>query len=339
MRNAILVDRPAVIRFTGLVCLLPLLAACGSPQPPPSGIGSPVEASPLPALTERPVETSTHPVASPTTPALTPTPSVSAAKDIVYATSLREDASAESDWKLDVYTPLDADGWPVVVLLHGLNGAKEGYARWSESIAENGATVYTANWPDMVVDLAAQDNGRGYREISEALHCAIHFARATAQDYGGDSGHVTLVAHSYGTLYGAWIALASDQLETKWEQHEADRNGPPAQVECARTLESARVDTFIGIGGGRYTDSEVLHNRDPQLWEIVSPIAYLGQYQELPVTLLYGNRDRNSVAESPEMFNDLLLQAGYDSQVISFDGGHIVPVEETFEAVTQLTGK
>jgi acetyl esterase/lipase len=150
----------------------------------------------------------------PTTPITTPTSSVTVTKDVIYATSIQEDGKT---WTLDVYTPVEAGERPIVVLLHGLGGNKEGYTRVSEIIAESGVTVFTVTWPVSAVDIAAKDNGRGYREISESGACAIRFARATATEFGGDSHYVTLIAQSYGALYGAWIALASNDLDAQWD--------------------------------------------------------------------------------------------------------------------------
>lgn len=275
-------------------------------------------------------------VIPPTTPPTVPTPAVSVSKDVIYATSLEEGGS---DWTLDVYSPNETGDWPIVVLLHGLGANKEGYIRVSEILAENGAAVYTANWPDMNVDIATLANGRGFREISETLTCVIYFARATATEFGGDSTHLILVAHSYGALYGAWIALASDYLDAQWEEFHADRDGPPAQVECARSSDSASVNAFIGVGGGRYSAAEVLEERDAELWEIVSPYAHLGRNSGVSIRLLHGEQDTIAKPESSRMFNDVLLEAGYDSRVILFDGGHIVPPQLTFETIIELANE
>lgn len=272
----------------------------------------------------------------PTAPITTPTSSVSVTKDVIYATSLQEDGKT---WTLDIYKPVEAEGSPIVVLLHGLGATKEGYTRESEIIAESGVTVFAITWPVSVPDIAAIDNGRGYHEISETVACAIRFARATATDFGGDAHHLTMIAHSYGALYGAWITLASDDLYAQWDEFLVDRNGPLAQVDCERSSNSTRVDAFIGIGGGRYTAAEVLQERDSELWEIVSPFSHIGRNLVVPIRLLHGERDTIANPESSQMFNDVLLEAGYDSRVILFNGGHIVPSKLTAETVIELASK
>lgn len=263
-------------------------------------------------------------------------PAISVTKDVIYATSLEEGGS---DWTLDVYMPIEPGDGPIVVFLHGLGGNKEGFIRESEIIAEKGATVYTANWPVVSVDVAALDNGRGFREISDTLNCAIFFARENTRDSGRDSENVILVAHSYGALYGAWIALASDQIDAQWEEFHADRNGPLAQVECIRRSVSAHLIGFIGIGGGRYSAAEVLWERDAELWEIVSPYAYFGQNSAITIRLLHGKQDTLAKPESSQTFNDLLLEAGHDSSVILFDGRHVVPPQLTSETVIELANE
>lgn len=273
---------------------------------------------------------------APTIPPPTPTLEITVTKDVVYATPLVE---GDPDWTLDVYAPAENGDWPTVILLHGLGANKEGYVRESEIISDNGAVVYTISWPIKTGDAAALENGRGYRALWETGTCAIRYARATSTDYGGDPGRLILVAHSWGALYGAWIALASDDLDTQWEEFRTDSDGPPAQVECVRDSGSAHVDAFIGVGGGRYTTIENLKDRNPELWEIVSPFSYLGQNTELSIILLHGTQDPIANPESSQMFNDVLVEAGYDSRVELFDGRHIVPSQLTFDAVMELASK
>jgi pimeloyl-ACP methyl ester carboxylesterase len=320
MNKAKLTESRVVFAVIGLVLTLTLSTAC-TQAPFKTAITTPQE---IPSSSPPPLPTTTV---------------VSITKDIVYATSLGEDGATRAKWELDVYSSQEAGEWPTAVLIHGYGPNKEGYIRASETMAASGAIVYTVNWPAMVVDMAARDNGRGYREISETLNCAIHFARATAAEYGGNPGRVTLIAHSWGTLYGAWFALASESLDAKWEEYAANGDGPPTQVECEMVSDSARVDAFIGIGGGRYQSAEKLQDRNPELWEIVSPFSHLGENLDLAIALLHGNRDNLASSESSQEFNRVLLQAGYDSRVILFDGGHVVPAEITSEALMELASK
>ena len=169
----------------------------------------------------------------------------------------------------------------------------------------------------------------------EVVACGIRFARATAADYSGDPSHVTLIGFSYGGYLGVWTALASDSLDSMWEEFSANNDGPSAQVDCERNQTSVLVDAFIGVGGA-YFLAEKYEERNQELWEIVSPMAHLGRGPDIPIRLLHGERDTTVQLESSEMFNELLLEAGYDTQLIMYDGIHRVPPELTAEIMQEL---
>ena len=69
----------------------------------------------------------------------------------------------------------------------------------------------------------------------------------------------------------------------------------------------------------------------------MSPFSYLDLNPSLPIRLLLGNDDQVADPESSPAFNEALLEAGYDSELITFDGAHIVPPDLTYETVTELT--
>jgi acetyl esterase/lipase len=238
--------------------------------------------------------------------------------------------------RLDVYTPEAAAG-PVVVILHGLDNNKEYYAPLSQAIAEQGAVVFAVDWPTWMADLAARENGKGFREMSEALSCAIRFARATASDYGGDPSQVTLVGHSYGAAAGAWVALAGDNLDHSWEGFASIRGGPPPQCECVVSRVSANVDAFVGIAG-RYDFAGPLQGRDPELWQIAGASAHLGQDLGLRVRLIHEERDDLVRPEHAVQFNDALAEAGYDTSLTLWDGKHRVPIELAVAEVIEVAG-
>jgi acetyl esterase/lipase len=291
-----------------IICLalvMLLLGACGAPQPTPT-------------------------VAAPTI-----TPPVEVTSDVVYATLLQPDVT---ELRLDVYAPEEAGTWPVIVFLHGFEGNKEYFAPLSQAMVEQGAVVFTVNWPTWIADLAARENGKGFRETSEVLSCAIRFARATASDYGGDPSQVTLVGFSCGAAYGAWVALAGDDLDRLWEEFASIREGPPPQVECVVSGVPADVDAFVGIAG-RYGFAEPLQERDPELWQIASPYARLGQDLDLQVRLIHGERDSAVRSEHSVQFNDVLAEAGYDTSLTLFDGLHRVPIELTAAKVMEVAGE
>jgi pimeloyl-ACP methyl ester carboxylesterase len=252
--------------------------------------------------------------------------------DLIFATIHQPE---EKDQRLDIYTPEGDGNLSVVVFLHGFQGTKEGYIEKSQAIADQGAIVFTINWPTWVIDLAAKENGTGFREIYDVISCAIRFARAKAPDYKGDPSKVILVGHSYGAANGSWIALGSDSLEGMWEEYAANYGGPPSHVECVENGHSSHVDAFVGIAGP-YHRINVLREEEPELWKIVSPYALIGQSLDVPIRLIHGEQDGDVNPEVSVQFNDALLAAGYDSKLVLHDGGHRVPIELTIEEVQKL---
>lgn len=285
-----------------LALLTFILAACGAPQP------------------------------TNTVPRPTETPPAPVENDVGYAQPLHPDLSAYS---LDIYTPGEPANWPVVVFLHGYDGSKEDFAATSQAIADQGAVVYTVDWPTPRPVITTQENRPGFRQASEVLSCAIRYARATAPGHGGNPENVILVGFSLGAAFGAGAALAGDNLDQAWEEFSSARGGPPPQVECAAGEGSARVDAFVGISG--YYSFALLRIRDPGLWEIVSPDAHVGQELDLRIRLLHGERDSIVNPEQSVNFNDLLVAGGYDSRLILFDGSHRVPAELTAAEVLAVS--
>ena len=75
------------------------------------------------------------------------------------------------------------------------------------------------------------------------------------------------------------------------------------------------------------------------MWKIASPLAYLGQNPNLVIRLLHGERDDGVNPESSIKFNEALTKAGYDSELILYDGIHLVPAELTAKVVMELAGE
>jgi predicted esterase len=277
--------------------------------------------------------------ASPPTPIITapidPTSTTSpwqVTSDVIFASSVHEGGES---WTLDIYGPDETGNLPVVVFLHGFGARKEGYIKESQAIAESGALVYTLNWPTLLKDLAEREGGKGFREMFEVAACGISFAKATASDYGGDPSHVTLIGFAYGGYLGIWVTLGADGIHAAWEDYAVMHEGPPPQVVCERDQDSIEVDVFIGVAGA-YAIVENYEEKDNVLWEIISPFAYFGDELEVPIRLLHGERDTTQQPRHSEEFRDIILDAGYDTELVMFDGIHQVPPELTAELVQEL---
>jgi predicted esterase len=286
-----------------MALLLSLLAACGPLEPAPA------------------------PTATP------PAAEVEVFVDVPYAVPLR--AGVEEQW-LDIYAPVAPGDWPLVVFAHGYDDDKRNYARLCRALAGEGALVFAVNWPVWIPELAAEEDGRGFREMAEALACAVRFARAAAPDYGGDPARVVLVGFSNGGGAAAFNALVGDGVERLWEDFAAVRGGPPPQVTCVADGVSARVDGLVGVSGAYDAPTGTLQVEDPALWAFNSTYAHLGENPELRVRLLHSEGDEVVPFELALQFEAALIGAGYDAALTSFDGVHEVPVQLTIETVMEL---
>jgi acetyl esterase/lipase len=264
----------------GLLVASLLLAACSSPSSP-----TPTAA---PAATP-----------SPTAEAATLTTEIT--KNIHYA-----DVD-ERGTNLDVYAPSDPGTWPVVIVVHGGGQVRSSFAPLAEAIASQGAVVYNI---DTMFTFP-------WSSIIERIACAVRFARATAADYGGDPGRITLVGSSAGAATGAVVALAGDDFEG----------------DCVVTDASALPDALVAFEGPydyattayHYShDHTILKDQDPELWEAINPYSHIGRNPDLQVRLVHGDDIDLTVYDTlPQVsieFRQALADAGYDVELIVVEG-------------------
>jgi acetyl esterase/lipase len=173
----------------------------------------------------------------------------------------------------------------------------------TEAIASQGAVVYNIDVEFTVPQLPA----------IKRIACAVRFARATAVDYGGDPGRITLVGSSAGADAGAVAAMAGDDFDG----------------DCVVTDTSALPDALIGFEGGYHRattvinsaiDHTYLKDEDPELWEAINPYTHIGGNPDLQVRLVHGeDDDTNWYDIPPEVsidFHQALVDAGYDAELI-----------------------
>ena len=309
-----------------LLALSLLLGAC-APVATPIPTAAPT-ATPTTAPTAIPIATNTptpEPTPTPTVPPETPTPtpfSLMTTTNITYTAPLQPGLSAQA---LDVYAPAEPGPWPVVVVVHGYLVRKEDYRLVSKAIAEQGAVVFTIDWPAWTSpSVAVQGDGVRLREWTETVACAVRFAQTTAPDHGGDPERVTLVGHSLGGGIGSVVALAGDHMDPAWEEFASTRGGPPSQVDCLASDGSTYPDAFVGYGGA-YMVFEPLQEDDPELWKIVSPYALVGSNPSLRARFIHGKWDSVLPDEAVELSVQLveaLQGAGYDATWTVVDAAH-----------------
>jgi predicted esterase len=62
----------------------------------------------------------------------------------------------------------------------------------------------------------------------------------------------------------------------------------------------------------------------------------VGLHPELRVRLLHGDADGTIPLESSAVFEAVLAEAGYDVELVEFEGGHTVPPDLVIETVMEL---
>lgn len=246
------------------------------------------------------------------------------------------------DRKLDLYTPADSGDWSILLFLPGSGQPTGTHSRLAQTVAERGAIVLVVGYPAVDPEFAILQRGKGYREIAETVACALHFARATALESGNETPFVAISGFSYGGGAGTHNALAGENVAQIWEAIAAPSGEPPSQVECTVSEGSTHVDALIGIAGaydafvgydGRY-GRDFMQGHDPALWELF--IGTLGENADLKIRRLHSETDGIIPYENSVYFSSLLMEEGYDVQLIPFDGGHSVPIDLTVETVLNV---
>ncbi len=272
----------------------------------------------------------------------TPT-AVTVNKDLVYATGLRRGEPV--DWMLDLYAPLEAGDWPLVLYLHDFGETKEGATLLPQAIAEQGAIVLNIEYPHLDPSVAIVNHGRGHRILDEIVACAVRFGRSEAAELGSDKAPVALAGFAYGGGVASHVALMGDNIDELWQEFEDSHDGPPCECECKVSEGSTKVDALVGIAGnyeafigyeGEY-GQDFIQEKDPALWELLH--SAIGENRGLKVRLLHSEADDVVPFANSAAFEKELSAAGYDVDLIRFDGGHVVPVETAVEAVMGVLGK
>lgn len=70
------------------------------------------------------------------------------------------------------------------------------------------------------------------------------------------------------------------------------------------------------------------------MWEMF--YSSLGKNLDLKVRLLHGEHDTVIPFENSSEFEAVLADAGYDTELIQFDGGHDLPFELTVKTVMEV---
>ena len=265
-------------------------------------------------------------------------------KDIVYAIRQAQPGLPEEQFTLDLYTPSEPANRPVVVYLGGGRGeVKELGLPLVQALAKQGVLAISINYHTMGAKDALLHHGRGFREMAETAACAIRFARKSALDRSrGEAAKLCLVGFSLSGGLAAQIALGGDKIEQQWEEFSVGGGGPPRQVNCEMKEGSLHVDALVGIAGaydafigydGKW-GRDWLQENDPELWEMF--YSMIGKNPDLQIRLIHGEHDRTIPLENSSAFEAALSDAGYDVELIPFDGSHLVRTDLTVKTIMDV---
>ena len=219
---------------------------------------------------------------------------------------------------LDVFSPVSAGSWPVVIVLHGGGVTKASVSDLAMSIAGLGAVVFAPSY----------DTSTGPEKYAEDVACAVRFGRAHASQYGGKDDRVIVVGSSLGGMAGALMMFAGDEFKGN----------------CLTRQGSALPDAEISLDGGfdpiPYAPKETCQS-EPSVCLKIAPFTYINQKpirKGVSFVLLVG--EFSDAQKESQAFRDALQEAGYEVSLAQIPGlDHMdmaMPGPETLSAIMSV---
>ena len=263
---------------------------------------------------------------------------VTLVEGLVYATGSAPDEATER--KLDLYLAAEGGDAPMVVHVGGRGQTRGEATPLARALTEHGVSVFVASHPDLWPDVQLYADPTALRTMVEAVACAVRFARGS--EYGSETAPLVLAGFSRHGGTAAHVALAGESFDRVWEEYHESGGGPPAQYDCTASEASTHSDAFVGVAGAydAFVGYESKYGRDhllehePDLWETLW--GTVGLHPELRVRLIHGDRDGTIPLGSSAAFEAVLAEAGYDAELVEFEGGHSAPGDLVFDAVMEL---
>jgi dienelactone hydrolase len=209
-----------------------------------------------------------------------------------------ETVSDESTQDIWVFTPDSEGSWPVVMLLHGLNGVGEAMAETGSRLAAHGLVVFA---PTYRTDMSTQ---QGMADLESDITCAYRYAMANADRYNGDPDQPVTFA---GWSLGATLVL------------EGGLTSEEQPIACG--AEVPRPEIVVSISGCHYQFEGAEFDFDPSGWG----------NKDATVLLIGGDEDPTCAAWQSEDAATELRAAGYDVDLVILEGAdHPAPIFHEF---------
>lgn len=209
-----------------------------------------------------------------------------------------ETVSDESTQDIWVFTPQSEGSWPVVMLLHGLDGVGEAMAETGSQLAAHGLVVFA---PTYRTDMSTE---QGMADLESDITCAYRYAIANADRYNGDLDQpITVAGWSLGATYALEGGLTSEEQP----------------IACGAEVPLPEV--VVAISGCHYQFDESQFDFDPSGWG----------NKDATVLLIGGEEDATCAAFQSEDAAAELREAGYDVDLVIIEGAdHPAPIFHEF---------
>ena len=263
--------------------------------------------------------------------------------DLVYHAS--DDRFSAASGLTDVTAPTEGGPWPTVVVFHGdpRFASKTWHRPDATEIAGHGRVVFLPAWGQTTLSYDAASLDSHWDMLVREVTCAVAFAAAYTEEYGGDPDHITLYGLSAGGNAVLMAGLAgAEPLETCVAPGPAITPQALAPIDADWLLGggfdsqlSENPEAFYSITPWRYLDGSqdlriyVMVTEDPTLVRSVDPdpatswLSYRHPDIDLPAELeamKFLDDGKFGIVESGEYAYEVLVAAGYDATLVRMPG-------------------
>ncbi len=245
----------------------------------------------------------------PTSTALPPPSSLDVPVPVI---SLARDQPLAGRFRYNVYGPDNANGLPVIVFVHGLDGMQE-ITSLARTLAESNILI--------VPQYESPARGGRFPDPLSVTTCALGLA-ADAEVYGGDPNDVTVLGYGFGAL-AAFIVASADDLYLPPGCEFTEPSSPRRLIAIGGSWSPDRLaddafDAMTTFMGGTPTGA-------PATWALLDPRQY-DQAIDMDIVLLRGAHDPDS--DVTDTFAGNLLNAGWTVVV------GIIPAQTSHSALS-----
>jgi len=232
-------------------------------------------------------------------------------RDIRYATTPGVDARFQS---LDIYTPKDARGLPVIVMIHG--GGWRGGDKGNRPVGENLAQRYCPEGFVLVsVNYRLTPAGRHPANIQDVAK-AVAWVHDHIAEHGGDPEQMFVMGHSAGAHLAALVAA-----DERWLKAEGK---PLSILKGAVLLDTAAYDIPRYMKGFAESRSGSVMRRlyedafgdTEEAWRDASPQARVARGKGIPPMLMFYTGRRMAANVLASAFVEALRGAGVKAAAI-----------------------